>query len=373
MDTHHRGLAGAAARLTMLAHFQIPVGWGEILKRTFNEILEDDVLSLAAQLAYYFFLALFPALLFLVALASFLPVENVMQGAIQRLSEFAPPDVVEIIRTQIQEIGAGEHGGLLTTGMLLTLWSSSAGMVAIISTLNKAYDIEDGRSWWKVRLTALGLTIALAVFIVVSFGLVIAGPEIAQGIADRFGLGEAFVWTWWIAQWPVVFLLVATAIGIVYYFAPDAEQDWVWLTPGSLAATLLWLLFSLGFRIYVVNFANYNETYGTIGGIIVLLLWFYASGVAILIGAELNSEIEHASPYGKAPGEKVPGQKRKIGVAAMRSWEEEQQRERERGEPMRPAAVAVRPLDPRPSPLLVMAGGVVAAVLEMVRGRRTPS
>src|SRR5215208_8310286 len=114
--------------------------------------------------------------------------------------------------------------------------------------------------------------------------------------------------------------MVATGIGLVYYFAPDAEQDFVWLTPGSVLATLLWILFSLGFKIYVTNFSDYNETYGAIGGVIVLLLWFYTSGLAILIGAEMNAEIEHASPYGKEPGEKVPGQRRKIGPAAMRAW-----------------------------------------------------
>ena len=354
----------------MLAHFLVPIGWTEVFKRTFKEVLDDDVLSLAAELAYYFFLALFPALLFVVALASFLPVDNLIEDITNRMSGFAPPDVIEIVREQLTKITSGEHGGLLTAGMLLTLWSSSAGMMAIINTLNKAYDLEESRPWWKVRLTAIGLTIALALFIVISFALVIVGPQLAETLAGRFGLSEVFVWTWWILQWPVVFLLVATAVGIAYYFAPDAEQEWVWLTPGSVLATLLWLLFSLGFRVYVVNFADYNETYGTIGGVIVLLLWFYASGLAILIGAELNAEIEHASPYGKAPGEKVPGEKRRIGVAAMREREEEQHRERERGEPRRPAAIAVRPLEPRPSPLLVVAGGLIAGLLEYLRGRR---
>ena len=125
---------------------------------------------------------------------------------------------------------------------------------------------------------------------------------------------------------PVVFALVATAIGLVYYFAPDAEQDFVWLTPGSVLATFLWLVFSLGFKIYVTNFSDYNETYGTIGGVIVLLLWFYTSGLAILIGAEMNAEIEHASPYGKDPGEKVAGEKKKIGMAAWRQWRERKNR-----------------------------------------------
>ena len=128
--------------------------------------------------------------------------------------------------------------------------------------------------------------------------------------------GPAFVWTWNILQWPMVFVLVATAIALVYYFAPDAEQDWVWITPGSVLATLLWVVVSLGFKVYVSSFGSYTETYGVIGGVMVLMLWFYLSGIAILVGAELNAEIEHASPYGKDVGEKVPGEKKKIGARA---------------------------------------------------------
>ena len=124
-------------------------------------------------------------------------------------------------------------------------------------------------------------------------------------------MGPAFEWTWKILQWPVVFGLVAFAIAMIYYYAPDAEQEWIWITPGSILATLLWLLISLGFKFYVVHFTSYNATYGAIGGVIVLMLWFYVSALAVLIGAELNAEIEHASPYGKEPGEKVPGEKRR--------------------------------------------------------------
>ena len=355
----------------MLAYFRVPLGWTDILKRTAKETLEDDVLSLAAELAYYFFLALFPALLFAVAIAGYFPIENLIDDIIGRMSRFAPREVLVIVRDQIAKIASGESGGLLTLGMLLTLWSSSAGMMAIINTLNKAYDIEESRPWWKVRLTAIGLTVALAVFILLSFALVIVGPTFAQKVAEWVHLGTAFVWTWWVLQWPVIFVLVATAVGLVYYFAPDAEQDWVWLTPGSVLATLLWLLFSLGFKFYVANFADYNATYGTIGGVIVLLLWFYASGLAILIGAELNAEIEHASPHGKDPGEKVPGEKKRIGVAAARAWEEQQRRA-----PVAPSRVpeqrpaSLYPSRPRTSPALVMAGGLVAGVLQYLRGRR---
>ena len=165
-------------------------------------------------------------------------------------------------------------------------------MVAIIDALNRAYDVEDGRPWWKQRLTAILLTMGVALFLVVSAVLVVAGPELAEFVAGRAGLGNAFAWTWKILQWPAVLALVATAIGLIYYFAPDVDQDFVWITPGSLLATLLWLAGSLAFRFYVVNFGSYNETYGSLGGVIVFLIWLWISNIAVLLGAELNSELE---------------------------------------------------------------------------------
>src|SRR5262245_38361984 len=226
------------------------------------------------------------------------------------------------LEAQLRRISNADSGGILTIGILGAIWSSSAAVVAIIGSLNCAYDIEEGRSWWKVRLTAIGLTLALALLILLSFSVIVAGPTVAQHLASSFGLGAAFEWTWRIVQWPLAFLLVSTAVGLVYYFAPDAEQDWVWITPGAIAGTLLWVIVSLAFKFYVANLADYNATYGAVGGVIVLLLWFYISGLAILVGAEMNAEIEHASPWGKAPGEKVAGQKKKIGAAAARDYKE---------------------------------------------------
>ena len=204
--------------------------------------------------------------------------------------------------------------------MLIAVSSSSAAMVAIIDTLNTAYDVEEGRPWWKVRLTAILLTIGVAMFILVSFALLLVGPTLATTLAESMNLGPAFEWTWKVLQWPVLFALASLGIALIYYFAPDVEQDWVWLTPGSIFATTLWLAASLGFKYYVVHWGNYTETYGLIGAVMILLLWFYISGLVILVGAEMNAEIEHASPGGKNPGEKVAGQKRWIPLRAMRRW-----------------------------------------------------
>jgi membrane protein len=144
----------------------------------------------------------------------------------------------------------------------------------------------------------------------------------AEHFAVSLGLGSVFEWTWKILQWPLAFFLVSSAVGLVYYFAPDAEQDWAWITPGAVLGTALWVVASLAFKFYVANFADYNAAYGAVGAVVVLLLWFYISGLAILVGAELNAEIEHASPWGKNPGEKVPGEKHKIGAAAARAYKE---------------------------------------------------
>jgi membrane protein len=306
----------------MIANFEMTLSWWELIKRTFRETLNDDAQGLASQLAYYFFLALFPALLCVLAIASFLPLQNFTDDALRVLGPFVPGEAINIIRQEMLKIAEGNHGGLLTIGLIGALWSSSSAMLSVMSALNRTYDITEGRPWWHVRLTAIGLTVVLSVFIVLAAALIVVGPQFADWLARHFGFGPVFVWSWKILQWPLAFGMVVFAIALIYYYAPDAEQDWVWVTPGSLVAAMLWVLGSLGFRVYAVHFGNYEATYGAIGGVILLMLWFYLSGLIIVIGSEMNAEIEHASPWGKAPGEKVPGQKKKLGTAAARAYRE---------------------------------------------------
>ena len=319
----------------MLAHLRVPLSWTELLKRAAKEAFDDNVFDLAAQQAYYFFFALFPALLFAIAVASFFPLQGLIDETVAMLSRFAPKDVIDILTGAMQSLSNQNSGGILTFAFLVTIWSSSGAMVSIITTLNAAYDVTESRPWWKTRLIAVALTVGIAFFILISMFLVIAGPTLAENIAARMHLGPAFKWTWWVLQWPVVFALVASAIGLVYYFAPDVEQDWVWITPGSVLATGLWLAVSLALKLYYTIVPNANAAYGTIGGIMVLMLWFYLSGMALLLGAEMNAEIEHASPYGKDPGERVPGEKKVVGARAQRLYEEK----RAKGEiPVKPMA-----------------------------------
>jgi membrane protein len=253
-------------------------------------------------------------------------------------------------------------------GVAGALWSSSAALVSIVGALNRAYDIEEGRPWWKVRLVAIGLTLGVAVIVLVALSLVLVGPTLAQKLGEATGWGAPFEWTWMVLQWPLVFALIAFGIGLIYYFGPDADQDWVWITPGAVAGTVLWLVSSLLFKIYVANFTDYEGSYGTVGGVIVVLLWFYVSGIAILTGAELNAEIEHASPHGKAPGQKSANGKLMIGPRAARAF-----RERQLGEVV-PAARVPPAL---PSPPKAGLGAAVASAILITRWwnrrRHTPA
>jgi membrane protein len=335
---------------------RLPLSWRELVSRTVKEFVADNGLGLAAQLAYYFFFALFPTILVGIALASFFPLEHFLDRVVTTLAGVVPQDVITIVQDQMQKISDGGDGGILTFGLLVALWSSSAAMVGLIDALNRAYDIEEGRPWWKVRLLAIGLTIALAAFTLVAFALVLVGPTAAEYVARVTGLGPVLAWTWKILQWPLVVALVTFATGLVHYYAPDAEQRWVWITPGAVFTTVFWLVASLGFKAYVSNFGAYTETYGTIGGVMVLLLWFYISGLVMLLGAELNAEIEHASPYGKAVGEKVPGQKRAIGALAAERYQR------------RPPAAPIPTASPAtvPRPRLVVARVIAAAIAAVV-------
>ena len=285
--------------------FSVSPGWTEILKQAGAAIYAGNCFDRAASLAYFFFLALFPALLVVVALAGLLPVEHMVDRIVAVLGRVAPGDVVSIARHQFVQIARQPHGGVLTLGVVAALWSTSSGLAAVVDTLNQAYRITESRPWWRVRLTSIVLTLALTVATLIAFALVMLGPAFARHAADWLALGPLFEWTWDLVRWPAAFALVAAALGSIYHFAPDTRHEWVWFTPGSVTATAIWLLVSLAFKGYVSHFAGYQKTYGAIGGVMVALLWFYFTGLAILVGAQLDATIEQASPDGQAPVDTV--------------------------------------------------------------------
>ena len=260
--------------------------------------------AVCAQLAFYFLLALFPGLLFLVALVGYLPVENVLAELLSAVGAVAPHDLVSLLRRQLAELSAGPHRGLLTLGVLGAVWSSSAAMTAVIEALNSAYDVSERRPWWKRRLVAILLTMALLVFTLIALVFMLIGPDVAIDAASWLGLAPAVAYTWQVIRWPIIVICAVLAVDLVFHFAPNRRAPWAWITPGGVLATVLWIASSYAFRYYVANFGNYTATYGAIGGAIVTMLWFYVSGVALLIGAELNAVIEqgrHVEDPSSAP------------------------------------------------------------------------
>jgi membrane protein len=281
------------------------LGIKELATRVVKEVREDDCLGWAAQLAYYLLFAVFPFLLFLTALLGFLPIPNLMERMLAALPMLLPGEAVTLLQDNIRQLVTEQKGGLLSFGILAALWSSSSAVVAITVALNQAYDVQEGRPWWKVRGIALLLTIGLSLFLLLAAVLLIFGPQLGRGLASLVGLGTVFELTWNILRWPVSAALLMVALALVYYFAPDVEQEWKWITPGAVFAVLATLLTSLGFSLYVNHFGSYNKTYGSLGAVIVFLTWLYLTGLCVLVGGEINSEIEHAAPGGKAPGHKT--------------------------------------------------------------------
>jgi len=291
--------------------------WKDLARRVWAEMQEDEVFGRAAQLSYYFLLALFPLLLFLTALLGYFAGEDseLRSDLFRYLGAVLPGEASKLISTTINDVMQGSGGGKLSFGILAALWAASNGMGAISESLNVAYDVKEERPWWKSRLVAIGLTVALAVLIISALVLVLYGGHIAEAVAGKFGMGEVFTSAWKILQWPIVLAFVLLAFALIYYFAPDLhDQEWTFVTPGSIIGVALWLLVSFGFRGYLHFFNSYSATYGSLGAVIILMLWFYLTGAAILIGGEINSEIEHTmaeagDPEAKEKGEKAPDEK----------------------------------------------------------------
>jgi membrane protein len=300
------------------------LGWAKLAKRVWKEVQEDEVFGRAAELSYYFLLALIPFLIFLTSVIGLVlgSGTGTRRTMFDYLARVMPPSAYELISSTMYEVTAASSGGKLSFGILAALWAASNGLGAITTSLNVAYDLKESRPWWKQRLVAIGLTMALSILIISALVLVVAGGHIADGLAGAYGFGTTFPLIWKIVQWPVVLACLVLAFALIYYFAPDFhEQSWQWLTPGALIGVVLWLLVSIAFRVYLQFFDSYSATYGSLGAVIILMLWLYFTGAAVLIGGEINSEIEHAAaeqgePEAKEKGEKAPDQKRGAAQAA---------------------------------------------------------
>ena len=268
----------------------------QTLKATVQEFVRDDALGLAAQLAYYLILAIFPFILFLVAVLDAFGSSSpqFVNELFDYLRRVMPAQVFDLIEAYTERTLRNEDTapGLLSVGILGTIWAASGAFAALINALNRAYDVQETRPFWKVRGIAILMTLGLSVLVLGGVLLLIAGPSIGETIAEVFTLDDEFVIVWNVVRWPAALLFMVATVALLFYFAPDAGQPFRWITPGGFVGIALWVLASLAFNLYLgSDFNTYDKTYGSIGTVIVLLLYLYISSLAILFGATLNATL----------------------------------------------------------------------------------
>lgn len=265
-----------------------------LIKRTIKKLAEDELSTRSAALSYYFILALFPMFLFLFSMIGIFagPASALREGILSVLGWMAPGSASVLVYSVVDQTTNSSSGIKVGAGILGALWAASAGLSAVIDSLNVVHRIDETRPWWEQKLTALGLTLALAALIIVALVLVLYGEKIGQLIASQFGLDDAFHFMWGIVRWVVPLAAMFISFSAVYYFAPNLPGGWHWITPGATLGVVLWLGASLGLRAYLHFFDSYSATYGSLGAVVILLLWLYMTGFAILIGAELNWVID---------------------------------------------------------------------------------
>lgn len=269
--------------------------WWDLGKQIWSLSQHHDILGRAAQLGFYFLLSLFPALLCLTALVGMLPIQSVLSQMMIDFQKFLPSASLSLVDDYLQRVIQGPEGGIFSLSLVGSLLAASWGMMAIIDTLNTVYNVKETRPIWKFGGMAVLLTIGAAVFAIVSMTLILIGEYLSQWIADVVGLSGLFTFGWALLQWPVTFFFMLLAISLIYYWAPNIKHEWHWVTPGSVLAVVLWIFVSLGFKFYAENLMNYNVVYGSITGVIVLMMWLYFSGLVLLIGGEMNAVLESSN------------------------------------------------------------------------------
>lgn len=286
--------------------------WPQLSRRVWGGMNQTDLFNRAYELAYNFLLAVFPMLLFLFSLCGIFAHEGskLLTALLAYVQLASPPAAYQLLQRTLEEITRNPQAGKLTFGLLFALFSGSAGTTQLISTLNAAYEVRETRSWVKVHLISLGLTIAISILIIAALFLVLAGGQAISYLGQVMGMSAAAFVAAKVVRWTFALGFVVFAFAVVYYFAPDVEeQHWYWITPGSVFGVAIWAVASAALRAYLHFFNTYSRAYGSLGAVIILMLWFYFTGLAILVGGQINATIEHAAAEHGHIEAKAPGQK----------------------------------------------------------------
>jgi membrane protein len=286
------------------------------LVRTYGDLVRNHTLQMAAALAYYFVLSLFPALILLSAVVAYLPIPDLFNQALAVMARFLPGDSMGLVRRVLSDVITPNRGTFLSFGILGTLWAASGGFSAAIEALNIAYEVDDDRPFWKTKPLALGLAFMTGALLLIALSVMVVGPRFGEWLAGRVHLSALFVLLWPYIHWTIAVGFTVLAVEALYYMAPNVKQRFLATLPGAVLAVGCWIGLSYLLGIYFRQFANFNKTYGTLGAAIALMVWLYWTGFAMLVGAELNAELAKISREGKLPEKHEPPRITKIDLAA---------------------------------------------------------
>jgi membrane protein len=283
---------------------------------TYGNVVRNHTLQMAAALAYYFVLSLFPALILLSAVVAYLPVPDLFNQALALLARFLPADAMGLVQRVLADVVSPNKGTFLSLGILGTLWAASGGFAAMIEALNVAYDVRDDRPFWKTRPLAVGLAFLTGALLLVALSVMVVGPRFGEWLAGKVHLSGLFVLLWPFIHWTIAIGFTILAVEVLYFLAPNVKQRLRATLPGAVIAVSCWIALSYLLGIYFRHFGNFNKTYGTLGAAIALMIWLYWTGFAMLVGAELNEELAKISKEGKLQEKHEPPSITKIDFAA---------------------------------------------------------
>ena len=268
------------------------------LKELYSKFFETDVMSASAQVAFYFSFAFFPLLLFLITLFGMVleSTEELRGELYQYLAQIMPGSAYQLVQTTMDEIIQNSSGGKLTIGALVILWSASAGIDSLRIALNRVYEVKETRAWWKTKLQSLVLTFLFILLLGIGLAAVTAGWTLAKAALGSIGLEVSSPWIVTAIQWGAIVVVMIFSTAVVYSWLPNFKEfHWVWISPGAITAILVWIVFGSLFRLYLQYFNTYNKAYGSLGAVIILMLWMYITGLALLLGGAINSVLTELS------------------------------------------------------------------------------
>lgn len=281
---------------------------GGLLRKLLRAFIDQRALDSAAQVSYYLLFSLFPFLFFVVTLTAYLPLRAPVDDLLQKAALLMPPQAMGLITDQLHALIQNQKPKLLTLGLAVAVYSASRGVDAFRGALNLAYDVPEHRSFFRTQFVAIAMTLVGAVLVLVAFAGMILGGKLGGVIAEKLQVGQVWAWLWSWLRFPISALIVMFVVAIGYYVLPDVKQRFRFITPGSVIGTVLWVVATYGFTFYSDHFGHYDVTYGALGGVVLLMTWFYISSLVFIAGGQINAVLEHASVEGKLPGARRAGE-----------------------------------------------------------------